>query len=200
MPRMFNSAPPGRRMLWRGPGRVCSTATYQKMICTSCGVLRTSSMKPSAILRTSQLADSRMMPTKQPEQRRRDDAHRGDQQRVEHANQQRPGIGIADRPGESAGTECRNWCYRRESRSRTSRAAARCSPPPGTRGTRRPPPRRASSSHCAARARGDGRLTTSGDQCQVGVAISPPLEYRLFMPRGRPRPPLVPNVASYTSP
>ena len=63
---MFSSAPPGSTMLWRGPGSVCSTATYQKMICTSCGVLRTSSMKPSAMLRTSQLADSRMMPTSRP--------------------------------------------------------------------------------------------------------------------------------------
>ena len=53
-------------MLCRGPGRVCSTATYQKMICTSCGVLRTNSMKPSAMLRTSQLVDSRMMPTSKP--------------------------------------------------------------------------------------------------------------------------------------
>ena len=53
-------------MLWRGPGSVCSTATYQKMICTSCGVLRTSSMKPSAMLRTSQFVDSRMTPTRSP--------------------------------------------------------------------------------------------------------------------------------------
>ena len=63
---MFSSAPAGRTMLWRGPGRVCSTATYQKMICTSCGVLRTSSMNPSAILRTSQFADSRITPTSTP--------------------------------------------------------------------------------------------------------------------------------------
>ncbi len=53
-------------MLCRGPGIVWSTATYQKMICTSCGVLRISSMKQSAMLRTSQLVDSRMMPTSRP--------------------------------------------------------------------------------------------------------------------------------------
>ena len=41
-------------------------ATYQKIICTSCGVLRTSSMNPSAMLRTNQLVDSRMIPTSKP--------------------------------------------------------------------------------------------------------------------------------------
>ena len=56
----------GSRMLCRGPGSVCSTAMYQKMICTSCGVLRTSSINASAMLRTSQLVDSRMMPTSRP--------------------------------------------------------------------------------------------------------------------------------------
>jgi hypothetical protein len=58
----------------------------------------------------------------------------------------------------------------------------------------------ASSSHCAARAREDGRLTTPDAQCQVGIVCNPPFDGRLFMPRGRPRPPLSPNVASYTSP
>ena len=56
--------PPGIAMLWRGGGSVCRTAKYQKTICTSCGVLRTNSMKASATLRTSQLTDSRMMPTR----------------------------------------------------------------------------------------------------------------------------------------
>ena len=45
---------------------VRSTATYQKMICTSCGVFRTNSMKPSARFLTSQLFDSRITPTRKP--------------------------------------------------------------------------------------------------------------------------------------
>ena len=63
---MFKSTPPGRTKLFRGDGSVCSTPTYQKMSCTSWGVLRTNSMKASAMLRTSQLTDRRITPTSRP--------------------------------------------------------------------------------------------------------------------------------------
>ena len=85
-------------MLCRGPGNVCSTATYQKMICTSCGVLRTSSMKPSAMLRTSQLVDSRMIPTSKPSSVAATMLIADDQQRVQHAHQQGACVGVADGP------------------------------------------------------------------------------------------------------
>ena len=103
------------------------------------------------MLRTSQLADSRMTPTSKPEQRRGDDAHGRDQQRVEHTDQQRPAIGVADSHGIRLERDVEVGGPGQEVEAEGRDAAARgsrrhCEPRYQATATTS-----ASSSHCAAR-------------------------------------------------
>ena len=169
-PRTFSSAPPGRTMLCRGPGRVCNTDTYQKTICTSCGVLRTSSMKPSARLRTSQLAESRMMPTSRPSSVAATilsaatssvfSTHTSKARAYVSPTLQRirwngmsKFVGSARKPKPSPPRRCAEVSTAMEPSSQATAAIA------------------ASSSHCATRARGDGCLIKSDHHFQAGPSF-----------------------------
>ncbi len=145
-------------MLWRGPGSVCSTATYQKMICTSWGVLRTSSTKPKAMLRTSQLVDSRMMPTSRPS-------------RVAATMLMAETSSVLSTQTSSARPYVSPTAHgiSRNGMSKLVSSARKPKPNVACRRARLPaawlpssqttPSTSASSTHCAARARDDGRLT-----------------------------------------
>ena len=97
-PRTFSNAPPGSRMLCRGPGSVCK---HRHVPEDDLHKLRRVAHQLDEAERDVAHQPVGRQPhdaDQQAEQRGRDDAHRRDQQRVQHAHQQGACIGVADGP------------------------------------------------------------------------------------------------------
>ncbi len=117
---------------------------YQKAIWTSCGVLRTSSMKRERDVAHQPIVRQPHDADQQAEQRRSDDPGGGDQKRVERADEQRPGVGVADMPVDQMERNIEIGEIGQEGEAEVHVAEVQgCPPTLDQTGTRRPPPARA---------------------------------------------------------
>ena len=92
-PRTLRMDPPGKQQSRARRRQRLETATYQKTIWRSWGVLRIDLDDARAMLRTSQLSARRMMPRPEAERPSRRQFRARGEQRVEEAHPERPPVG-----------------------------------------------------------------------------------------------------------